>query len=371
MPWNLLFAAFVAALDFQGVALTSGSQEPKRLIIDTDMSTDCDDVAALCIAHALEDQGLAKLVAVVHNTGYPEGVGAVSSINNYYGRNGIPIGAFKGKFGSQLPGPYVKDLVSRFPGPIRNYSQVPEAVEVYRRVLAEQPDHSVTIASIGFMTNLALLLQSKPDDNSPLTGTELVALKVSTIACMGGIYPSSGAEHEWNFGGGNQENVTQPDPVSSAASSFAIAHMPRSVEVVFSGLHVGGRIFTGARLTDCSHSNNPCRQAYIDYRGAGNNRESWDPATTLLAVTGISSEYSVQGLDGRCVVNPVDGSNNWQASGDWWQRSKFWLGFKGDSLFNQSYLVLREGQNLSIARIIDELLCQPPQVRGEVPIVIS
>jgi hypothetical protein len=28
-----------------------------RLIIDTDMSTDCDDVAAVCIANALHNRG--------------------------------------------------------------------------------------------------------------------------------------------------------------------------------------------------------------------------------------------------------------------------------------------------------------------------
>ena len=34
---------------------------------------------------------------------------------------------------------------------------------VYRRVLAAQPDNSVTIASIGMLTNLYLLFQSEGD----------------------------------------------------------------------------------------------------------------------------------------------------------------------------------------------------------------
>ena len=29
---------------------------------------------------------------------WPEGVGAVSAINHYHGRDGIPIGAYKGPF---------------------------------------------------------------------------------------------------------------------------------------------------------------------------------------------------------------------------------------------------------------------------------
>ena len=35
-----------------------------RLIIDTDMSTDCDDVAAVCIANALHNRGEVCRIAV-------------------------------------------------------------------------------------------------------------------------------------------------------------------------------------------------------------------------------------------------------------------------------------------------------------------
>ena len=58
------------------------------------MSSDCDDVGAVCMAHALMDAGEAELLAVVHNTGLLEGVGAVSAINAWYGRQDIvPVGA--------------------------------------------------------------------------------------------------------------------------------------------------------------------------------------------------------------------------------------------------------------------------------------
>ena len=66
----------------------------QRLIIDTDMSSDCDDVGAVCIAHALMDRGEAELVAVVHNTGLDTGAGAIAAINQYYGRPMLPIGAY-------------------------------------------------------------------------------------------------------------------------------------------------------------------------------------------------------------------------------------------------------------------------------------
>ena len=40
--------------------------------------------------------------------------------------------------------------------------------DVYRRVLAQQPDSSVTLVTVGFLTNLRNLLQSEPDALSPL-----------------------------------------------------------------------------------------------------------------------------------------------------------------------------------------------------------
>ena len=57
------------------------------------------------------------------------------------------------------------------------YKKVPDAVEVYRKILAEADDKSIVISSIGFINNLANLLQSDPDQYSQLTGVELVDAK--------------------------------------------------------------------------------------------------------------------------------------------------------------------------------------------------
>ncbi len=39
-----------------------------------------------------------------------------------------------------------------------------EGYKLYRKLLAQSPDKSVTIASIGFVTTLSRLLQSGPDE---------------------------------------------------------------------------------------------------------------------------------------------------------------------------------------------------------------
>src|SRR5690554_1064831 len=75
-----------------------------------------------------------------------------------------------------------------FPRSLNNYTGLPEAHILYREVLAQQPDNSVTIVSVGFSTNLARLLDTPPDDFSPLTGKELVAKKVKLLCTMAGCF---------------------------------------------------------------------------------------------------------------------------------------------------------------------------------------
>ena len=65
------------------------------LIIDTDASFDVDDVVAVCMAHALMDRGEVDIKAIVHDAGIPEGIGAMSVLNHYYGHDDILLGAYK------------------------------------------------------------------------------------------------------------------------------------------------------------------------------------------------------------------------------------------------------------------------------------
>ena len=129
-----------AAVAVSGASSTQQTRprelEPQRIIIDTDMSTDCDDVGAVCMAHALMDMGEANLLAVVHNTGLPEGVGAVSAINAWYGREEtVPVGAYKGPFDADWPSKYVHDVVEHSTAAVKNYTQVAGLLALASRVL--------------------------------------------------------------------------------------------------------------------------------------------------------------------------------------------------------------------------------------------
>lgn len=348
LPRWLLLAAGASAL------------QPVKLIIDTDMSTDVDDVAALAIAHKLQDQGRTELLAVLHNTGLPGGVGAISVINHFYGRDDVPIGAYKGPFDNpdgadaehddfvrnKSAGPYVGKLLKQFHSPIRNNSQVPDAVDVYRAVLAQQHDHSVVIASIGFLGNLAALLASGPDKHSRLDGKSLVAKKVKTLAMMGGCYPScTELKYEWNMGGGCLLGSASC-PYTPSWTKAVVDGWPKDVPLMYSGAEMGAQVKTGGRLTTCAAPTNPVRVAYEAYKAfdaACPPRSSWDPLTVFYAVRGLGHHWT-RHVGGHNTVNGSTGANHWVDGAE----------------TQQSYLVLQAGQAQMLAAELDELLCMPP-----------
>ena len=136
-----------------------------------------------------------------------------------------------------------------------------EATDAYRKVLSEAEDHSVVISSIGFVTNLAALLQTNPDQYSSLNGYDLVATKVKTIVWQGGWYPPTHAfghhTYNWDCGSGYY-NTTG----CNGASEFGINNMPPSVEMIYSD--IGDAIISGKRLSYCANERNPCRAALED-----------------------------------------------------------------------------------------------------------
>ena len=187
--------------------------EPVKIIFDTDMIQDFDDVGAMACLHALADAGECEILATVSSTRGNASVGVVEILNSFYGRPEIPVGAPKGMgvigavpsgktkvdpsapLQSQQRGKIshniYRKLLADYPGQFRyaDADLAPDANEVYRRVLAAQPDGSVVICSVGFLTNLRRLIESKPDDISPLDGKALVAKKVKLWVVMACRYP--------------------------------------------------------------------------------------------------------------------------------------------------------------------------------------
>jgi hypothetical protein len=295
-----------------------------KIIFDTDMSGDTDDVVALSILNAYADQGKAEILACLANGQDADKAiaASISAINTYYGRPNIPIGTDHSTNCGVTKSHYTATLRDKFANSAKPDDQRPLAVDVYRKALAAAPDHSVKIVSVGFLTNLHALLDSKPDAISPLTGTDLVKQKVTQLVCMGGGYPNIGGE--FNFAGG----------LGGADAKYAVDHWP--TPILFSGFEIGQGIATGQTLRQTPDTN-PAKTACDN-----NGHASFDPTAVVAAVEDPKLYWTIS-APGYCEV--VGGGDQWHTSPD----------------HGHTYLIKKVPEQ-DVAKRINDLLALPPKV---------
>ncbi|ORY63930.1 inosine/uridine-preferring nucleoside hydrolase [Pseudomassariella vexata] len=314
--WLCLVGLTLSTLD----SVASASSSRKSLIIDTDLFSDVDDAGALLLAATSPN---VSLLAV--NLNYPSSYSAVaaSAILAHYGKVDVPIGikrpltneSFFDSWSFEL-GEYASKIAYHYAGGSLLWGQADmawEPVALYRKVLAEAEEKSVTIASVGFFENLSGLLNSTADSYSNLTGPQLIASKVSELVIMGGGYPSG---HEFNFWGDN---------------SSLTAHVVNNWKgrVVFSGSELGGNVSSGGPLMNEGPVTDPVRQAYIYYT-YGTPRFSWDPLTVLYAIEGLGNLFEFGNVNGGYNYVYPNGSNVWV--NDETRTEQYWLKLKTDNV---------------------------------------
>ena len=285
------------------LTLPCGAAEPPlNIIFDTDAGGDCDDIGALFLLHGAVERGEAKLLATMGCTSSKAIAPCLDAVNRWFGRPDIPVGTLKEE--GLLPNPgYTAEVVRRFPHQFAESKDYPDAVAVYRQLLANQPDRSVTVVAVGPLRNLANLLDSRADDASTLDGKALVAKKVRRLDVMGGHYPpfAKPKEAEWNF------------KMDAAAAARVCSDWP--TEILFNG--EGGSTNSGRRVTHEIPEHNPLTVAYAAYPGTGyaGDRLSWDPVSCLVAVRGAAPWYRVV-KGGTNSVDPKTGINTWKTEAE-------------------------------------------------------
>ena len=235
-----------------------------KVIIDTDMGNDIDDALALAVALKAANNNEIELLAVGCHKMSETPARYVDIVNTYYGR------------------PEVEAAMSLTP--VKEYSSYadytaepcnmgfqeskggvyPEPVALYRKILAEAEDGSISFVSLGFGTTLAQLLDSQADDISPLTGKELVAKKARTLSIMAGSY---GEKKRAEY------NVINDIP----AMQKVFADWPG--EIVQNPFEIGKQVmFPGAEIEKNLgwEGLNPVVEGYKLYRPMPYDRPSWD-----------------------------------------------------------------------------------------------
>lgn len=284
----------ILALLIYGCAMTTAVGQT-RIIFDTDIAPDYDDVGALAMLHAFADRGEISLLATISCNTFETTAATLSVINTYFGRPDLPIGITKGSTPyKKCDQQWAEFIVARYPHKITQNAQASEAVDLYRAILSKQPDASVVIVSVGFFTNLAALMNSLGDRHSPLRGRELISQKVKQLVSM--------AARE----NGHEFNVV----VDTPASQKVFEEWP--TPVLLSGFEIGEKVLTGIRLTHSSDiQKSPVKDAYQVALTKDQNtqgRNSWDQTAVWVAVRGVAPYFTLQRInfkienDGRSVV---------------------------------------------------------------------
>ena len=263
------------------LAAVLAQAEPIRLIFDTDMGNDTDDVMALCMIHALQSRGAVELLAVTITKDHPQAAAFVDAVNTFYGRPDIPVGVVKGG-ATPEPGKFNlladaknEDGSARYPHDLQSGNDAPEAAGLIRKLLAAQPDNSVTLVQVGFFTNLQRLLASHPDAASPLGGRELIAKKVKTLSIMAGAFQTVSWDTRHL-----EYNVVKDIPAAQALAK------DWPTPVIWSGFEIGvAAAFPHAVIEhDLDYvKHHPLKEAYCLYNPPPHDRPTWDPTALLYA----------------------------------------------------------------------------------------
>jgi len=273
------------------------SSDIVSIIFDTDLGPDYDDVGALALLHALADSGQVNILATISSNKHELVIPCIEVINTYFNRPTIPVGAPKSEGGANLTSwhkvKWTEVLPAKYKHQTTKTSDAPDAVKVYRKILHAQPDHSVIICTVGFLTNMKDLLLSEGDEISPLSGKELVLKKVKRLVSMAGYFPE-----------GREFNVHCDAP----ASIVVAEQWP--TEILFSGFEIGSKVLTGKRLVRMDVQNSPVKEAFeiCFVEGDPNGRMSWDQTAVLVASKGFEPYYSIE--RGKIFVD-AEGNNSW------------------------------------------------------------
>ncbi len=311
------------------------------MIFETDMGNDVDDVLALDMIFKYADGGEVNLLGIGINK---EGICSAEFtdiMRTWYGYPDIPIGFIREgaecdhavNYAEVVCGMKDEGGEPLFARTAEGYEDFPEVPELYRRLLAAQPDNSVTMVSVGFSTNLAALLDTPADEISPLTGKELVAAKVRLLSVMGGdMADSDYCEY----------NIVKDIP----AAQKVFSEWPTLI--VVSPFELGSTIKYPAESIEndfgWAADGHPAVEAYKCYRPMPYNQKTWDLTSVLYAVEG-DSHFTVSPL-GNIEVTDEGGTI-----------------FTADPQGNRQWLSVDDAQREEILGRMRELITTRPKCR--------
>ena len=322
--------------------------KPIKVILDTDMGSDCDDVGAMALLHAYADFGKVEIIGCIYSSGkVPFGAGVIDAINTYYNRPNIPIGANYGvDVGDSVDKMRAEKLAkdtSAFNNKIIYNSDAVEQTKLNRKLLSAQKDSSVVYITIGHTKGLYDLIISEADEISSLNGCDLIHKKIKhwvALGALGANNKDGNYTKDWNFFFNETAFYTK----------YLVENFPNPVYFI----NGGSEVMTGKSLKETSPGN-IVRTAYRDWlwnyekKTLDDQRPSWDLVTVYFAVEGMG-EYLEMEEAGWLEFDLEKGCR--------------WI--KEEKGFKQFYITQKENVNEDFAEYLNKMIAKTPGVKYKI-----
>jgi hypothetical protein len=283
----------------------------------------------MAVLHTLADRGECEILATVTSVPDPNALATVDVINRYRGRPDLPLGLVR-EGGVKIPSKFTGRVAREFPHRLEPGSAIPDAIEIYREILSQQPDRSVVLVTVGYLTNVSRFLQSPG-------GMELARAKVAKWVCMGGNFIGDPPQDDLSLGNVNFQR-------DAASAHHAIHHWPG--EIVFAGREVcsvPSGLAIGSALAE-TPADNPVRRAYEHYfDGTARDRHVADLAAVLYAVRGLTDCWDLS-EPGRMDL-----------------REDMTFSWIPDPAGRRRHLLKKSGNDRHVESVLEALLVAPPK----------
>jgi len=254
------------------------------LLHDTDIGGDSDDMAETFLIEALRDNGECQSVAETcvcngdsrYGQYYHTGQ-CMEVAKNWYGNFYVPIGILRNS-ALWLWDVYASAIASEYASTLLRYADendIPNALLVQRQALVDAADGSVHMVTTGPLRNLRHLYESPADDISPLTGAELMRLKLNELVIALGVYLHP---DDYIFPEGDDTANLPADPWGAEV----INQLATDEEIKVVWVDLGYEVYTDVN----GIAMNPLKRAFQLWTGY--LWHSWGAMAILYAVRGLS-----------------------------------------------------------------------------------
>ncbi|MBR3398388.1 MAG: nucleoside hydrolase [Prevotella sp.] len=262
--------------------------EPINLILDADFGSSTDDLFALMMINHFMDEGRVDLKGVIVDREGAKNAGVVDIFNTYYGHPNVPVGLERNGVKNPrcfIPYNGICDLKDVHGNPMfkRSFDEnkCMEGYKLYRKLLSEAKDKSITVVAIGFMTTIAQLFESGADEYSKEKGVDLFGKKVKAVYIQSGRFEAGDSLSGYNM------------RAASKQAAVFYNNLPKDVDIIMSPSNIGDLMDYSPKdvLADLSTTErNPIKAVYTHYT-CDTGQRMWDTNCLVNAVDGDEGYY--------------------------------------------------------------------------------